>query len=147
MRRLSVAAFALWLAGSGCAFCCGPPALDIHAREGATAAHDESAASPDRHCASHPARVSVGAAGAGVSADTTERTFRIRVGASSCCGRACRHPYAASRLTPAKELAFACAPENVSWEGGATPEITRPEARGHSPDGRATHVRCCVFRI
>lgn len=147
MRRLSAAAFGLWLTGLGSAFCCGPDARDIHARKGAEAARDESAAAPGGHCAARPGRVSGDADDAGVGANSIETTSRVMSGASSCCGRACRHPYAAPRLPPLNEVAFACALETISRSGGAAPGLSRTEARGRSPDGSATHVRCCVFRI
>lgn len=147
MRRLSAAAFGLWLTGLGSAFCCGPAGRDAQAREDAASARDESAAAPGGHCAAHRARTSDNAVVVGVVANTFATASRVMVGTSSCCGRACRHPYPTSRVATGNELAFVCILENVSRASGATSEITRPEARGHSPDGRATHVRCCVFRI
>jgi len=151
MRRLAVAAFGLWLCGAGCALCCVPSGSDAHAQTlAATLANaapsDDARALAAAHCPAH-ARASHSEAGGYVLVSaSTRKPSPTGDHADTCCDRTRQTSDAARKQHPASERA-APARGEFSWTDDAAREVSRPAARGRSPDGRATHVRYCVFLI
>jgi hypothetical protein len=145
IRRLAVVAFGLWLCGAGCALCCKPFATAAYAQTLPGAARASHATSAPARCHSHPPQSATN--GYGLAAAPAREPSPTDDHAGSCCQVTRRLADAARKQHPANERAVARASVKSSRSGAGARNSGRPAAWGRSPDGRATHVRCCVFLI
>lgn len=145
IRRLAVVAFGLWLCGAGCALCCKPFAPAAYAQTLPGAARASHATSARAYCLSHPSQSATN--GYGLAAAPAREPSAADDHAGSCCPMSRQIADAARKQHPANERAVARAFVESSRSGAGERGAGRPAARGRSPDGRATHVRCCVFLI
>lgn len=149
-RRLSALAFGLWLCGAGCVFCC-VPAADA-ARERGSAANVvadvmlEGDASSAAHCPAHARRAPRTAR---VSDKVTIYAGTLPPAdeqAGSCCARSRQASDPARKQRPVPERAAASLWASTHPDAAASAK-GQTRARARSPDGRARHIRCCLFLI